>query len=93
MTLWIGNGAILIKFQCMAIKRILKINNSWTQLLNFQNSFEWGLLVFSKQTPFQLAAFWTLKQYGKRDNAGYLFSCSIPLQTSIFDSQCFEFGV
>ena len=72
----------------MAIKRILNINNSWTELFNFQNSFllpltgtfknctitypeshnnhhilrwyEWDLLVFCKQTPFQLAAIGTL---------------------------------
>ena len=28
----------------MAIKRILKINNSWLGLFNFQNSFELELL-------------------------------------------------
>ena len=27
------------KIQSMAIKRILKINNSWPELFNFQNSF------------------------------------------------------
>ena len=32
MTLWIGNGAVL-KFQSMAIKRILKINNSLSQTI------------------------------------------------------------
>ena len=37
ITLWIGNGAVL-KIQSMAVKRILKINNSWTELFNFQNS-------------------------------------------------------
>ena len=31
MTLWIGNGEVLKKFQSMAIERILKINNSWTE--------------------------------------------------------------
>ena len=39
MTLWIANGAVLKKIQSMAIKRILKINNSCTELFNFQNSF------------------------------------------------------
>ena len=39
MTLWIGNGADLKKFQSMAIKRILKVNNSWPELFNFRNSF------------------------------------------------------
>ena len=31
----------------MAIKRILKINNSWTELFNFQSSFNchWRLIV------------------------------------------------
>ena len=38
MTLWIGNSAVL-KFQSMAIKGISKINNSCSELLNFQNSF------------------------------------------------------
>ena len=36
MTSWIGNGAVL---KSMAFKRILKINNSWLELFNFQNSF------------------------------------------------------
>ena len=40
MTLWIGNGAVFKSFgPWMAIKRILKINNSWTELFNIQNSF------------------------------------------------------
>ena len=39
MTLWIGNVAVLKKFQSMAIIRILKIDNSWLELFNFQNSF------------------------------------------------------
>ena len=30
-TLWMGNGAVLE----MAIKRILKMNNSWTELFIF----------------------------------------------------------
>ena len=32
-----SNGAVLKKFQSMAIQRILKINNSWPELFNFQN--------------------------------------------------------
>ena len=40
MILWIGNGAVLKKSsQWQNLKRILKINNSWTELLNFQNHF------------------------------------------------------
>ena len=39
MTLLRGNAAVLKKFQSIAIKRILKITNSWPELLNFQNSF------------------------------------------------------
>ena len=39
MTLWISNGAVLKKFQSKAIKGFLNINNSWTELFNFQNSF------------------------------------------------------
>ena len=42
MTLWIGNGAVL--------KRILKINNSWTELFNFQNSFNCHLRTFENCT-------------------------------------------
>ena len=37
MTLWIGNGAVL-KVLVNDNKRILKINNSWPELFNFQNS-------------------------------------------------------
>ena len=37
MTLWIGSGAVLKKFQ--PIKRILKMNSSWPELFDFQNSF------------------------------------------------------
>ena len=39
MTLWVRNGAVLKKFQSMAIERIFKINNSWPELFDFQNSF------------------------------------------------------
>ena len=56
MTLWIGNDAVLKKIKSIAIKRILKINNSWSELFNFQRD----LLVFCKQTPFWLAAIGTL---------------------------------
>ena len=35
----LGNCAVLKKLQSMAIIRILKINNSWPELFNFQNSF------------------------------------------------------
>ena len=36
MTSWIGNGAVLKNFQTMAIKRILKINNSGHELFIFK---------------------------------------------------------
>ena len=36
ITLWIGNGAVLKSSKSMAIKRILKMNNSWTKLFDFQ---------------------------------------------------------
>ena len=39
MTLWTGNGVVLKQFQSIAIKRILKRNNSWPDLFDFQNSF------------------------------------------------------
>ena len=39
ITLWIGNGKVLKSSSQIAVKRILKINNSWTELFNFQNSF------------------------------------------------------
>ena len=56
MTLWIGNGAVLNISSQWQFKRILKIDNSWPELFNFQNSFnchilrryEWDLLVFCK---------------------------------------------
>ena len=35
MTLWIGNGAVLKSSSQCAIKRILKINNPWTELSIF----------------------------------------------------------
>ena len=49
MTLWIGNGAVL-KIS-MAIERILKINNSWMELLNFQNSFNFHRLELLRTAP------------------------------------------
>ena len=30
----------MVLFMSMTVKRILKINNSWTELFNFQNSFK-----------------------------------------------------
>ena len=40
MTLWIDNGAVLkSSSQWQLIKRILKVNYSWTELFNFLNSF------------------------------------------------------
>ena len=36
MTLWIGNGAFLKSSSQWQNKRILKINNSWPKLSNFQ---------------------------------------------------------
>ena len=40
MTLWIGNSAVLkISSQPIAIKRTLKINYSWPESFNLQNSF------------------------------------------------------
>ena len=38
MTLWIGNGAVLVSSSQWQLKT-LKINNSWTELFDFQNSF------------------------------------------------------
>ena len=38
MTLWIGSDAVLKSSSQWQFKRILKINNSWTELFNFQNS-------------------------------------------------------
>ena len=51
MTLWIGNGAVLKKFLSMTIKRILKINNSWPELFNFQNSFNCHRLALRRTAP------------------------------------------
>ena len=36
MTLWIGNRAVLESSSQWQLKRILKINNSWTELFNFK---------------------------------------------------------
>ena len=38
-TLWIGNGAVLKSFSQWKLKKKLEINNSWTELFNFQTSF------------------------------------------------------
>ena len=38
MTLWIGNSVVLKSSSQWQLKEILKINNSWTELFNFQNS-------------------------------------------------------
>ena len=38
MTLWIGNGAVLKSSRPWQLKDF-ENNNSWTELLNFQNSF------------------------------------------------------
>ena len=43
----------------MAIKRILKINGSWTELFNFQNSFNEVYFFFCKQT----LSSWDFKQW------------------------------
>ena len=37
MKLCIGNGAVLKSSSQWQLKRILKINSSWTELFNFQN--------------------------------------------------------
>ena len=39
MTLWIVNGAVLKSSSQYQLKESLKINSSWTELFNFQNSF------------------------------------------------------
>ena len=39
MTLWIGNGAVLKSSSQLQLKEFEKINSSWTELFNFQNSF------------------------------------------------------
>ena len=38
MTLWIGNGAVFESSSQWQLIRVLKINNSWAELFNFQNS-------------------------------------------------------
>ena len=40
-----------LKVPVTAIKRILKINNSWTQLFNFQNSFDCHRLEHLRTAP------------------------------------------
>ena len=41
----------MVQFQSMAIKRILKINNSWPELSNFQNSFNCHSLELLRTAP------------------------------------------
>ena len=41
MTLWIGNGAILKSSSQQQLKEFLKTYSSWTELFNFQNSFNY----------------------------------------------------
>ena len=41
----------MVKFQSVAIKRILKINNSWTESFNFQNSFNCHWLELLRTAP------------------------------------------
>ena len=36
MTLWTDNGAVIKSSSQWQLKRILKINNSWTELFNFR---------------------------------------------------------
>ena len=40
MTLWIGNGPFLKSSSQWQLKIFLKINNPWTELFDFQNSFK-----------------------------------------------------
>ena len=40
-----------LNVQSMAIKRILKMNNSWTELFNFQNSFNCHGLELLRTAP------------------------------------------
>ena len=51
MTLWIGNGAVLDSSSPWQNERILKINNSWTELFNFQNSFNCHGLELLRNAP------------------------------------------
>ena len=41
----------MVQFQSMAVKRILKINNSWPELSNFQNSFNCHSLELLRTAP------------------------------------------
>ena len=38
MNLWIGNGAVLKSSSQWQLKEFLKINSSWMELFNFENS-------------------------------------------------------
>ena len=57
MTSWIGNGAVLKTSSQWQLKEFLKLNNSIHELFIFHflliaMDYEWGLLVFCKQTSF-----------------------------------------
>ena len=50
-TLWIGNGAVLKSSSQWHLKVILKIDSSWTELFNFQNSFNCHWLELLRTAP------------------------------------------
>ena len=50
MTLWIGNNGAVLK-SSSEIKRILKTDNSWPELFNFQNSFNCHSLKLLRTAP------------------------------------------
>ena len=51
MTLWIGNEVVLKRSSQWQLKECWKLNNCVHELFIFKIWYEWGLLVFCKQTP------------------------------------------
>ena len=57
----------------MTIKRILKINNSWTELFNFQNSFNYHWLELLKTAPLPIHKIIIIATFLDGGNGIYLY--------------------
>ena len=62
-----------LKLQSMVIKRILKINSSWPELLNFQNSFNCHWLDFLRTAPLSIHEVIIIAVFRDGMNAIYLY--------------------
>ena len=69
-TLWIGNGAIL---KSPSRKKILKTNSSWTELFNFQTSFNCHCLELLRTAPLPIHKIITITIFQDGMNEVYLY--------------------